>query len=138
MRITPATYYHAIFMAALNLRGVETNAPNWRVLARRLPAARGSARLRAYGGVGRYRLDGLMARFGADAALPAVLLDLAACERRADFSRPCAARFRRLRDPDDKAATQVVDSALALRALAARHGLVGGVGDGAGSDKREF
>jgi hypothetical protein len=45
------------------------------------------------GRAGSYRLDGLIARFGADAALPDVLLDLAACERRADFSRPCGARF---------------------------------------------
>ena len=29
----------------------------------------------------------------ADAALPDVLLALAACERRANFSRPCGARF---------------------------------------------
>ncbi len=36
--------------------------------------------------------DGLMTRFGADAALPDVLM-LASCERRADFSRPCGARF---------------------------------------------
>ncbi len=41
----------------------------------------------------RYRLDGLEARFGADAPLPDVLLALAACERRADFSRPCGAWF---------------------------------------------
>jgi hypothetical protein len=33
---------------------------------------------------GSYRLAGLMARFGADAALPDVLLALASCERRAD------------------------------------------------------
>lgn len=33
------------------------------------------------GRAGSYRLDGLLARFGADAALPDVLLDLAACER---------------------------------------------------------
>jgi hypothetical protein len=34
-----------------------------------------------------------MARFGADAALPDVLLDLATCDRRRDFSRPCGAKF---------------------------------------------
>jgi hypothetical protein len=34
-----------------------------------------------------------MARFGAATALPGVLLELAACERRRDFSRPCGARF---------------------------------------------
>ncbi|MGO9429259.1 hypothetical protein [Rhodoblastus sp.] len=45
------------------------------------------------GRAGRYWLDGLIERFGADAALPDVLLELAACERRADFSRPCGARF---------------------------------------------
>jgi hypothetical protein len=38
---------------------------------------------------GSYRRDGLMARLGADAALPDVLLALASCERRADLSRPC-------------------------------------------------
>ena len=37
--------------------------------------------------------DGLMTRFGAGAALPDVLMALASCERRADFSRPCGARF---------------------------------------------
>jgi hypothetical protein len=42
---------------------------------------------------GSYRFDGLMARFGADAALPDVLLALASCERRADFSKPCGASF---------------------------------------------
>jgi len=42
---------------------------------------------------GRYRLDGLTARFGADAALPDVLLALTSCERRSDFSRPRGARF---------------------------------------------
>jgi hypothetical protein len=35
---------------------------------------------------GSYRLDGLKARFGADAALPDLLLALASCERRKDFS----------------------------------------------------
>lgn len=45
------------------------------------------------GRAGRYRLDGLVTRFGADIALPDLLLALAACERRADFSRPCGARF---------------------------------------------
>jgi hypothetical protein len=39
------------------------------------------------------RLEGLLARFGADAALPDVLMALASCERRKDFSRPCGARF---------------------------------------------
>jgi hypothetical protein len=34
-----------------------------------------------------------VARFGVDAALPDVLMALAACERRRDFSRPCGARF---------------------------------------------
>jgi hypothetical protein len=36
---------------------------------------------------------GSIERFGADAALPDVLMALASCERRADFSRPCEARF---------------------------------------------
>jgi hypothetical protein len=35
---------------------------------------------------GRYRLDGLIARFGADAALPHVLVENAACDRRTGFS----------------------------------------------------
>ncbi len=42
---------------------------------------------------GSYRRDGLVARFGADAALPDVLMALAARERRRDFSHPCGARF---------------------------------------------
>jgi hypothetical protein len=42
---------------------------------------------------GRYRCDGLVARFGADIALPDLLVALASCERRPDFSRPCGARF---------------------------------------------
>jgi hypothetical protein len=42
---------------------------------------------------GRYRLDGLIARFGPDAALPDVLAAVAACVRRAGFSGRCGARF---------------------------------------------
>jgi hypothetical protein len=42
---------------------------------------------------GSYRRDGLVERFGEDIALPDLLLALASCERRADFSRPCGARF---------------------------------------------
>jgi hypothetical protein len=45
------------------------------------------------GRAGRYALAGLIERFGADAAGPDVLLELAACERRRDFSRPCGAKF---------------------------------------------
>jgi len=45
------------------------------------------------GRAGRYGLTGLIERFGADAALPDVLMDLAACARRHDFSAPCGARF---------------------------------------------
>jgi hypothetical protein len=45
------------------------------------------------GRTGSYRLDGRMARFGPDAALPDVLLALASCERRQEFSKPCGARF---------------------------------------------
>jgi hypothetical protein len=45
------------------------------------------------GRAGRYALAGLVERFGADAAGPDVLNELAACERRRDFSRPCGARF---------------------------------------------
>jgi hypothetical protein len=40
--------------------------------------------------VGSYRRDGLLARFGADIALPDLLLTLAECERRRDFSKPVA------------------------------------------------
>ena len=50
------------------------------------------------GRAGSYRLDGLLARFGPDAALPDVLMALATCERRRDFSRPCGARFTDLAD----------------------------------------
>ena len=57
------------------------------VVRHRLPALRAS---------GSYRRDRLLARFGADAALPDVLLALVSCERRADFSRPCGARFAEL------------------------------------------
>ena len=39
------------------------------------------------------RSDGLVARFGPDIALPDLLVEIAVCERRADFSRPCGARF---------------------------------------------
>jgi hypothetical protein len=45
------------------------------------------------GRAGRYALAGLIERFGADAAGPDVLMELAACERRRDYSRPCGARF---------------------------------------------
>ena len=45
---------------------------------------------------GSYRRDRLLARFGADTALPDVLMALASCERRPDFSRPCGARFANL------------------------------------------
>jgi hypothetical protein len=45
------------------------------------------------GRAGRYALAGLLARFGEEAAGPDVLMELAACERRRDFSRPCGARF---------------------------------------------
>jgi hypothetical protein len=45
------------------------------------------------GRAGSYRRDGLMARFGPDTALPDLLVALAQCERRADFSKPCGARF---------------------------------------------
>jgi hypothetical protein len=43
--------------------------------------------------VGSYRRDGLLARFGADIALPDLLLTLAECERRRDSSKRCGARF---------------------------------------------
>lgn len=45
------------------------------------------------GRAGSYRLDGLLARFGPDIALPDLLMELASCERGADFSRPCGVRF---------------------------------------------
>jgi hypothetical protein len=43
------------------------------------------------GRAGSYSLDGLIVRFGADIALPDLLVALSACERRADFSKPCGA-----------------------------------------------
>jgi hypothetical protein len=46
------------------------------------------------GRAGRYALARLIERFGADAAMPDVLMDLAACERRKSFSQPCGARSR--------------------------------------------
>jgi hypothetical protein len=49
------------------------------------------------GRAGSYRRDGLLARFSQDAALPDVLMALATCERRQDFSQPCGARFTDLR-----------------------------------------
>ena len=45
------------------------------------------------GRAGSYRGDGRMARFGADIALPDLLVALSSCEGRADFSRPCGAPF---------------------------------------------
>jgi hypothetical protein len=42
---------------------------------------------------GSYRRDGLVSRFGPDAAPPDVLMALASCQQRADFSRPCGARL---------------------------------------------
>ena len=42
---------------------------------------------------GRYAKARLIERFGADAAGPDVLMDLAACERRKTFGDPCGARF---------------------------------------------
>jgi hypothetical protein len=41
---------------------------------------------------GSYRLDGLIARFGPDVALPDILMELATCERK-DFSRRCSAQY---------------------------------------------
>jgi len=48
------------------------------------------------GRAGRYRRDTLIARFGADAALPDVLTALAACDRAQNFSDPCQARYPQL------------------------------------------
>jgi hypothetical protein len=45
------------------------------------------------GRAGSYALARLIERFGADAAMPDVLVELAQCGRRANFSRPCGARF---------------------------------------------
>jgi hypothetical protein len=41
---------------------------------------------------GSHRKEGLLARFGADIALPDILMARALCERRRDFSQPCGAR----------------------------------------------
>jgi len=57
------------------------------------------------GRAGSYRRDGLVARFGADIALPDVLMALASCERRRDFSRPCGARFTDPASPRTKRST---------------------------------
>jgi hypothetical protein len=51
------------------------------------------------GRAGRYALAGLIERFGADAAGPDVLMELAQCERRRAYSRPCGARFPDLSPP---------------------------------------
>jgi hypothetical protein len=45
---------------------------------------------------GSYALAALIERFGADAAGPDALIELAQCERHKDFSRPCGARFANL------------------------------------------
>jgi hypothetical protein len=50
------------------------------------PAERNRGRKTGRGRPSAHRLDGLMPRFGADAALPDVLLALASCERRPDLS----------------------------------------------------
>jgi len=47
---------------------------------------------------GSYRRDGLMARFGADIALPDLLVALSSCERRRDFSNSYPARRPMRRD----------------------------------------
>jgi hypothetical protein len=39
------------------------------------------------------RKDGLLARFGADIAVPDLLADLAQRDRRQDFIHPCGARY---------------------------------------------
>lgn len=44
------------------------------------------------GRTGAYRRETRVARFG-NMALPDVLIALAACERRGDFSRPCGAAY---------------------------------------------
>jgi hypothetical protein len=46
-----------------------------------------------FGRAGRYAKARLIERFGADAPGPDVLMELAACPRRKDFSAPCGARF---------------------------------------------
>jgi hypothetical protein len=43
------------------------------------------------GRAGNYRLEGLIDRFGKNAALPDVLMELAACKQ--DFSVPCGVRL---------------------------------------------
>ena len=45
------------------------------------------------GRAGSYRREGLLARFGADIALPDLLVALSSCKSRADFSKSCGARF---------------------------------------------
>jgi hypothetical protein len=47
-------------------------------------------------GRGTARLDGLLARFGSNFALPDVLMALATCDRRRDFSQPSGAEVHGL------------------------------------------
>jgi hypothetical protein len=42
---------------------------------------------------GRYRLEGLIERYGPDMGLPELLDVLAKCERKGDLSRRCGARY---------------------------------------------
>jgi hypothetical protein len=48
---------------------------------------------------GRYRRDGLLARFGPDIALPDLLGKLVECEHRVGLTRNCRARFADLVRP---------------------------------------
>jgi hypothetical protein len=72
---------------------VRSNASHRLTFARRLSRPRRADRVPALRLAGRYSLAGLIERFGPSAALPDVLMDLAACERRKDFTQPCGVRL---------------------------------------------
>ncbi len=57
---------------------------------------------RSVADAGSYRRDDLMARFGADIALPDLLVALASCDRRRDFTRLCGARYTDLASDEDR------------------------------------
>jgi hypothetical protein len=78
------------------LRATESVSTHWLMFARRVSLRRRQDRLRALRSSGTLRL---IERFGADAAGPDVLMELAQCERRKDFSRPCGARYTDLAGP---------------------------------------
>ena len=61
------------------------------------------------GRTGSYRLDGLMARFGPDIALPDLLTALASCARRGGFSHPAPRSSRTWRSARNNPAPVLFD-----------------------------